>query len=812
MHSILQDLQFALRQLRRSPGFALVAIATLALAIGVSTSVFSVIEATVVRPLPFHDPDRIVELQTRSPQGYGQPASWPMYQDWRHQNSTLSALAGFLPSSANLEWTAQGAASSGAAPIRAVYGTDNFFDVFEVKPILGRTFLPGEDQNGRNDVVVLSYELWQQSFAGRADILGTTVKVDGIVNTVIGVMPAGFRYPLGVVDALYRPFHLSEERKQRRNQHFMPTIGRLKAGVSLATAQADLTQVFTNLGRAYPDEAGGRVALATLADATLGSTAAPLRVLTLAVFGVLLIGCINLAGLLLARGVRRQRELSLRSAVGAGRSRLVRQLLTEAAVLSLAGGAAGILLAAGLLQAMRQLLVHSLARGADVQLNLPVLAATFAIAIVTGVAAGALPALQSSRISPSLALRSGGAAGTSRGQNRLRSSLIATQVAIALGLLVCSGLLLRNLHGLRSTDLGFSPDNLLSAEIFVTPSTYEGRDLLTSFYQPLLTQVRAIPGVQSAGLINMLPIQDWGSNSDIRIVGKPMPPIHQEQLAENRFVTPDVLETLGAHLVSGRIFDPTLDRKDTALSVVVNQALVRKFFAPGENPVARQIDWGGIKLNIIGVTTDLRQSLSEPPRAEMDILASQIPDKYAVEVLTRMSLVIRTTVPPASIAGPLRDALHHVDPGVPFRVPLTMHQVIAETLIFERLESWLFSIFAALALLLSLVGIYGMVHLEVELRTRDIGVRMALGSTRARVLGQIVTRVALLMLYGIGLGWLLTLGLRRAISSVVELHAAHDALLLTLLTLTLGLCGVAASLLPARRAASIDPMQALRSE
>ncbi len=812
IHSVLQDLQFAVRQLRRSPGFALVAMATLALAIGVSSSVFSVLDATIVRPLPYHQPDRIVLLQTRSPQGYGQTASWPTYQDWRRDNHTLSALAAFYTFSANLEWAAAPGAGAGAAPIRVVYGTDNFFQVFDVQPLLGRTFAQGEDRAGHNDVVVLSYELWQQSFAGRPEILGQTLKVDGIMNTVIGVMPAGFRYPLAESGVLYRPAHLTAERMQHRDQHFLRVIGRLKPGGTLEAAQGDLAQIFLNLGRAYPDEAGSRVALQGLAEATRGDTAGPLRVLTLAVFGVLLIGCTNLAGLLLARGVRRQPELSLRSAIGAGRARLVRQLLTEAGVLSLAGGACGMLLAAGLLQAMRQLLVHALARGADVHLNLAVLALTLAIAVATGLAAGALPALESSRLSPSMALRSGGGAGASRGQTRLRSLLIPLQVGIALGLLVCSALLLRNLRSLRSTELGFSPDQLLTAEIFVTPANYQGRDLLQSFYQPLVAQVRAIPGVASAGLINMLPIEEWGFNSDVRIVGQPPPPPHQERLAENRILTPGALETLGARLVSGRMLDPSLDRKDTALSTTINQAFLRKFFAPGENPLGRQIDWGGMKVLIVGVTSDLRQDLMQPTLAEMDLMATQIPDPYEVEALTRMRLVLRTTVPPAGIAGPLRDALHRVDPSVPFRAPLTMHQVIAETLIFERLETWLFSIFAALALVLSLVGIYGMVHLEVELRTRDIGVRMALGATRAGVVGQIVKRVALLMFYGIGFGWLLTLGLRKAISSVVALHAAHDALLLTSLTLMLALCGVAASLLPARRAASIDPIQALRSE
>lgn len=801
-----QDIRYSVRQLRRAPGFSLTAIFTLALAIGVSTSVFSVLDATIVRPLPYTDPDSIVSLKTYSPEGYTQPASYPQYLDWRHDNATLSALAAYETQSANLE------SSTGAAPVRAVYGTDNFFDVFKVAPLLGRTYAPGEDQPGHNDVVVLSYELWQQNFAADKNIIGTTLRVDGSINTVIGVMPAGFRYPLSVANALYRPIHFVAPRVDSRNWHFLPTVGRLKPGITLEQAQADMQHVMDNLGRAHPDEAGRRVKYIILSEAALGKTAAPLRVLTLAVFGVLLIGCVNVAGLLLARGVRRQREFGLRAAIGAGRERLLRQLLTESAILSLAGAAVGVLLAAGLLHAMRQLLIASLSRGADVHLNLTVLAVTAAIALVTGLAAGVLPAVRSASIAPSLALRSGGNAGTSRSQNRLRSTLIAVQIAVALGLLVCSGLLMRNLQSLRNTPLGFSPDGLMSAEIFLTPANYQGRNLLTSFHQPLLDRVRSIPGVQAAGLINILPIEDWGSNSDVTIVGQPPPPPHQESLAENRVVTPGALEAIGAHLVAGRMLTDSLDRDGTPLSAVVNQAFVRKFLPTASDPLTHQIQWGDAKVNIVGVITDIRQNIAEPTLAEMDISAAQVPAKFAVDSLTRLSLVVRSSMPPASLAGPLREALRQTDASVPFRTPETMHDVIAEILTFERLESWLFGIFAGLALLLSLVGIYGMVHHEVELRTRDIGVRMALGSSRGRVMRDILTRVGTLMLAGTATGWLLTLALRKAIASVVEMHAEKDAALLGALTFALIAIGLLASLLPARRAASINPIEALRVE
>lgn len=799
MNALRQDLRYALRQMRRAPGFAFVTIATLALAIGCAAAVYSVIDATIVRPLPYQQPERIVRLDTYSPQGYTQPASWPQYLDWRRSNTTFAALAGFQPTSSNLEM------NGGAVPVRVVEGTDAFFNVFGVAPLLGRTFLPGEERPGQNNVLVLSYELWQNTFGGRKDVLGSAVRI-------VGVMPAGFRYPLGTTNALYRPVHVIFTNLTQRGNHFLPIIGRLKPGVPLATAQADMQNVFNNLGRAYPDEAGRRIKLVTLADATLGNTGSALHALTFAVFGVLLIGCVNIAGLLLARGVHRQREISLRTAVGASRSRTVRQILTESGVLALAGACCGVLLAAALLQGIRQLLIHSLARGGDVHLNLPVLAATLLIAVLCAVSAGAYPALRLSRVAPSEVLRNGGSAGISRGQNRLRGLFISVQVALALCLLVCSGLLLRNLHALRNTDLGFSPQNLLTTEIYITPENYKNRSILANFDTPLLERVRAIPGVTSAGMINLVPVMDYGNNGDVSIEGKPPAPPNQEHLAEVRIVTPGALETFGARLLAGRMLSDSLDRSSTALVLTVNQAFVRKFFSPGEDPLGRLVHWGPAKIPIVGVTTDLRQNLYGPPLTEMDISAAQVPPEYVVDSISRMNLVVRSSVAPQNIEPQLREALHQTDVTVPFRTPETMDDILADTLTFHRLESWMFGIFAALALTLSLVGIYGTITHEVELRTRDIGVRMALGSTRSRVAGQIVTRVGGLMLVGLGAGWVLTLALWKALAAVVELHAGRDAALLTGITLLLGICGILASLWPARRASSINPTDALRAE
>jgi putative ABC transport system permease protein len=802
MTKLMQDFRFALRQIRRAPGFAVVAIATLALSIGIATAVFSVLDATIVRPLPFNQPESIVILQPYSPQGYTQPASYPQYQDWKRENTTLSGLAGYSRGTGNLE------GPQGPVPVRTVAGTDNFFRVFDVKPILGRTFAPGEDQAGRDRVVVLSYELWQQSFAANPTVIGTSIKLDGDTMTVIGVMPAGFRFPLSALSALYRPLVPGEQQLHSRGNHWLPTVARLKPGVTVARAQADLANVFTNVARSYPDEANKRIDVKTISGVLLGQTSGPLTVLSLAVLGVLAIGCVNLAGLLLARGVRREREFSLRSAVGAARSRIIRQLLTETAVLSFVGAAIGTGLSYGLLQLLRQLLVASLSRGSDIQLNLTVLSAALGIALITGFVSSILPALHFSHISPSQALRAGGSAGTSRAQNKVRGALIIVQVAIALGLMMCSSLLLRNLHSLRSTDLGFSPENLLTEPINLTTSDYVHRNAFTTFYQPLLERVRAIPGVDSASIINMVPIDEYGMNSDVQIVGHPPAPANQEQLGELRFVTPDIARVFGARLLRGRLLSDSIDVEKSAPVMTVNQAFVDKFFSPGEDPIGKQVAWDQ-KITIVGVTSNLRQNLLGPPLAEMDFPASQ---QMSIGSPTAMSLMIHTKVPPESIEGALREAMHQVDPTVPFRPALTMDDVIAETLTFQRLESWLFGIFAALALLLSLVGIFGMVNHEVELRTREIGIRMALGSTRGMVLGNTLRRVSLLMLTGVAAGLLLTGALHKVLSSVVEIHAAQDAWLLCSLAVGLAAAGVLAGAFPAHRAASVEPTEALRME
>jgi predicted permease len=808
----MQDVRYSLRQLRRSPGFAVIVVLTLSLGIGAAAAVFSVIDAVLLRPLPFAHQERLVFPDTTARAGYAQPWSYPSYVDARAQLKTFDALAGYTDFlKINLE------GPSGPVSLNSVRGTDNFFNVFGVKPILGRTYLPGEDQPGRENVVVLSYEVWQTQFGGQADAVGKVVRLDGAPYTVIGVMPAGFRFPLSARNAIYKPLNPDPRWKANRGTHWMRVVGLLKAGVNREQAHADFARVLADLGRAYPDtDAGRTVSIVPLHAQVSGKADGPLKTLILAVLALLAIACVNVAGLLLARGVKREREIALRAAVGAGRMRLVRQMLTESLVLSVAGLAGGMVMSWALLAAMRAFLVDALARGTDVRMNWKVLAVALAFSAVTSVVASLAPAVRLSGTDPNRALRAGGGAGTGLGQHRLRSLFVVTQVALSLVLLVASGLLLKNLQGLLKTNLGFDAKAILTTAIDLSPGRYEGKDPLVTFYRPLLERVSHLPGVQSAGVIDVLPVQNWGSNGDVHISGQPPYPPNQEMLAEERLASAGYFDAMGIKLVRGRMLSQAVDTPDHPSSaVVVNEAFRRKFFSGGGDPVGAHMDDNDkpeSKTGIVGVVTDVRQDLRQPPLAEMDWLIDEIAPKDRLSNLANMTLVVRSSGDLQALVPSLRNAMHEVDPTVPFKLPETMTEVVSETLVFQRMESWLFGIFAAIALLLAVVGLYGLVNHEVELRTREIGIRMALGSTRGLVMREVVRRVAILMVVGAGAGWLLTLGLKKVLASVVEMHAGHDAVLLAGVTAGLIAVGLLVCVAPARRAASTDPVTALRGE
>lgn len=817
MGSFARDLQYALRQLRRSPGFAFIAILTLALGIGATAAVFSVVDAVLLRPLPFPEPDRIVAVETRSQSGYTQPASYAGYRDERAQLRSFSAFAAYDSSSINFE------SPAGPVALHVVRGSDNFFDVFGVQPQLGRTFRDGEEQPGRNNVVLLSHEVWQREFSADPAVIGKSARLDGVPYTIIGVMPADFAFPLGLRKAIYTPLHVPATEATRRGSHWLPTLGRLRPGVTRAQAQADLSRVLVNMGRAYPDTDGGRtVTLHSLAASISGHVSTPLEVTLGAVLAVLALCCVNIAGLLLARGVSRQREMAMRAAVGASRATLVRQVLTESLLLAAVGGAAGVLLGTLILKAMSVYLVHALARGGDVHMDGRVLLVALAASTVASVLAALIPAMRLAHTDPSDALRTGGAGtGTSRAQHRLRSAFIVTQVGLAITLLFTAGLLVRAIRDRLHVPLGFAPDQILSTEIDLSPGRYDKRDPMDNLYLPLLSRLEHTPGVSAAGLINIAPIQSWGSNSDVHIKGQPTPPPNQEVLAENRVVTPGYFRTFGIRLLRGRMLDPGLDGPGQPLRIVVNEAFVRKFFAHGGDPIGAVVDsWNA---TIIGVVSDVRQDLGQPPMAEMDLPAFAVPAEYKMPTLHSMQLVVRTEGDPRNAYAAVRDVLHQVDATVPFREPETMDEIVRDQLRFERMESLLFGGFAVLALVLAVVGLYGLLSHEVERGRRDIGVRMALGATRAHVLSGVARRAVSMVLAGLVAGAALSVAAQHAIAAVLPPDGSGAPTSASLLTGGAGavfaatacgllVCTLLAALLPARRAATTEPMTALRME
>jgi predicted permease len=810
LEEFLRDIRFGFRQLRKSPGFSWTAILTLTLGIGATAAMFSVIDAVVLRPLPYNDARRIVSVQTSSPSGYAQPPSWRGYLDMRRLNTTFEALAGYED-----YWGMTLKVGDQTQYLHVAQGSDNFFNVFGVQPLLGRTFLPGEDQTGKNNVVVLSYEVWRQSFNGDRRILDQVVHLDGAPYLVIGVMPAGFRFPYGKPNLVYIPLHIRPSWVGDYRTHWLLTVGRMKPGVSLPQASADMAHVMEEIGQQQPSSDEGRTSMLIPISTALhgASELSEVGLLLGAVFAVLLIACANVAGLQLARGVAREREMALRIAIGAARSRLVRQLLVENSILGLLGAGTGILFAAGLLTAMKAFLAHAFMRGANIQLNLEVIAATLSAGILSSVGAGLIPAWRAAKSDPNRALKSCAATGVARRQHRLRASFVVTQIALSLILLIFSGMLLRALHRMLQADIGFNPDHRLTLGINIPSGDYKGRDFVQELMMPLEARVQAIPGVTAAGFNDQGPLFGYGSGSSMGLVGQPPDPPDRERNSETRTVTPGYYSALGLPILQGRNFGA----QDTYTSqpvAIVNEAWIKEFLTDKQDPLAQAFQQqDGHNIAIVGVVANARQDATEDARPEIDFPFSRFNPKAQQDAGSLgVSLYIRTAVPPLSIVPQLRSALRGVAPTVAFQTPETLDDVLNDALVTNRMESWLFGLFACIAVLLAAVGIHGLLMQETMSRTRDIGLRMALGSTRVSIARMMFTRIAVLLGTGLGAGVLMTLLLRRTVASILVIQLDRDGAVFAVLVASLATIGLLAALTPIRRAASIDPIKALRTE
>jgi predicted permease len=803
MEDLGRDVRLGLRSLLRSPAFATVAVLCLALGIGANAALFSVLNAVLLRPLPFAEPDRLVRVYERMNDGGQGSVSFLNFVDWQKQSTGFTQLAGYEMGSRNLQ--------GGEEPerIRACQTSPELFSVLGVAPLRGRRFRAGLDEPGRDLVAVVSEEVWRSRFGGDPSLIGRTIRLDGQPHTVIGVMPRSFDFPPGGNATDVWVLHATgEPRQTNRRAHYLSVVGRLKPGTTLEAATAQLVTVAARIAKEYPDQQTGRsVLVQPLQESLVGRVRSTLMILFGAVGLVLLIACANVANLLLARAAVRRREVAVRLALGATRGRLMRQFLVESLVLAFAGAALGLLLARWLLGVLAPLAESALPVFREFPLDGRVFAFLLGVAVLSGLLFGIVPALQASRGDVRESLSEGGGKATATWRQQLvRHTLVVAEIALSLVLLVGAGLLLRGFAKLSGTEPGLVPDHLLTAHLPVPDTQLE--KATPRLFRPLLEQVRNLPGVRSAAVVSMLPIQDAWTNGGFAIEGRPAPPPGQEPMAETRVASPGFFATLGVPLLRGRDFTEQ-DGTHGPDVVIINDTLARKHF-PGEDPIGRRILYAPVPMTIVGVVGDVRQAgLDEEPLAEMYFPYGL---EEAVGFLGDAVLVLRTAGAPESLAAPLRGAVKTVDPTLPLYDVLTMQEVIDKSLASRRLNLWLLGFFAAVALVLAATGLYGVISYLVAQRTREIGVRMALGAQKSDVQGLVLRQAAALAGFGILLGVAGALAFTRVLDSLLYGVSSRDPLTFAALSALLAAVALLASWVPARRASRVSPMVAIRAE
>jgi putative ABC transport system permease protein len=804
MDSFRLDLAYAFRRLRQAPAFTAVAAATLALGIGANSAIFSVVNAVLLRPLPFEEPERLVAVNqvwegdpiVYSPQNF---------LDVEAQSQAFESLAAIDRVGVTL--TGKGA----PARIQGAEVGAPFFDVLRVRPVLGRVFQQGDNEPGHTKIVILGERLWRDRFGGDAGLVGQTVQVNREPYLVVGVAPAGFSYPEGA--EVWSPLEYDTRfRSQSRGAWYLNVIGRLKAGVPLERAREEVATIAARLAAEYPnaDEGvGGTVR--SLHEATVGRLRGALLLLAGAVGLVLLVACVNVANLLLSRVAARESELAVRTALGAARGRLVRQLLTESVLLAVLGGMAGVLLASFLVDVLLSLQPQGVPRLGEVRVDLRVVAFTAGLSLLTGLLFGVAPALQLTRRATAQSLRDGGRGILAGVRGRLRGGLVIAQIALAMVLLAGAGLLVRSFSRLRQVDPGFRTQQGLSFRVSLPESTYKEDSQLLAFQEALHTRLSSLPGVGAAGAVSLLPLSGDNFNFSFMVEGRPPLPPAQQPAMEVRVATPTYFDALGIPLRRGRGIAPG-DTEESPQVVVISESAVRAFF-PGEDPIGKVIHlgWGRGRSRkpggeIVGVVGDVK----ERGIAEAD--APQVYLPYAQMPIESMDVVLRTAVEPRALLPSAEKAVRELDPELPLARVATIDEMIAGSISQPRFYAILLGAFAATALSLAALGIFGVISYAVAQRSREIGIRIALGAHPRRMLGMMLGEAMGLAAAGIVAGLAGALALSRTIAGLLfELEPTDPATLASVAGL-LALTAWLASHLAARKATRVDPAVALRAE
>jgi predicted permease len=824
MNGIFQDLRYAFRQLRKNPGFTAVAVLTLALGIGVNAAMFSVIDAVLLRPFPFPKPSQVVQMSEARPDDVAaSSSSLPDIRDWRALAHSFQDIAWYNTGIRSVDIPG----FSDFIPV--IYSSPNLLTTLQVDPQLGRSFTPSEDQAGHGDVVLLNTVAWEKFFNRNPQAVGSSLKLGNKVYTVIGVMPAGFEFPdVGDGPAVWSPLVPVKENEERDSRSLV-TIGRLKTGVSIGAAQAEVSGIQASIAKAYPSlELDSRVIVKSYRDVVTSNVRPALLALQFAVLAVWLIACANVASLLLSRSTGRRREIGIRSAIGATRRRLIRQFLTESLVLALTGAAMGLALAFGCVRLLKFYLDLYLPLSHHIQIDARLAAALVGFSVLSAILFGLLPAIQATRAPAQEALREGTpAAGAGRRQRRFRDALVVGEIALSLVLLVSAGLLLRSLLALRDLPLGFVPHNVVTTAVFLPQSgggmvgqtgKYAGKDIAQVFYAPLLERLAQIPGVDSAALTSILPLSpNFQAGGSFDIIGRPKDPANKTTGAI-RAVSPSLYSTLGIPLLQGRLFNES-DGPQAPAAAVVNQAFALKYFRD-QNPLGQQLKISEkgphAVATIIGVVESTHQTaMSDDVKPEINVSYLQLgpDDELTPYVLASFTnLALRTHVDPSAVIPSVRATLREVDPDLAVVDIRAMQDLVDTSLGSQTLAVRLLWMFAGSALLISIAGIYGLLAYNVSQRTRDIGLRMALGATRSNVIQLVLRHAVLLLLIGVGIGVVAALSAGSVLRSFLYGVVPYDAVTIVGVCLLLLACGLLASYIPARRASRIDPIKALRWE
>jgi putative ABC transport system permease protein len=811
MESIVRDLRFAFRGLLKRPAFTAIAIITLGLGIGATTAIFSVVNSVMLRRLPYRTADRIVAIQELNPEGRRIQVTGPNFLDWRAQNTVFEHLAAIKTGNANLTLADQ------AERLEMAQTSANFFDVFGVGPQQGRLFVSGDEQAGHAPVVVLSDALWRRRFAADPRLIGKQITLDGNSLTVIGIAPPGFQYP-DKTEAWVPPLKLAPELSpnieptQRRGSGYLSAVALLKPGVTVAQAASEMETITSRLRQQYPDTNNRRFnRVLSLHDHLIGDSKTMLWLLFGAVMFVLLIACANVANLLLASAASRGKEIAIRAALGASRWRVIRQLLTESAILALAGGLFGLFLSSYGVSAITKLLPQEFPRLNEIGMDWRVFGFALGASLFTGFVFGFAPALHISRADVQEAMKENarGAAGSAR-HTRLRQALIVAEVALSVVLLAGAGLLFRSFMRLQSVDAGFTPQQVLTAQLSPAGTQFQSSADLVRFYDQVLDRVRAIPGVQSAGVISTLPLSK-GPTVGFRVEGRPILTPDKWVPTNFRGVSPDYFRTMNIPILQGRAFGPE-DNANAPQRLMINQALAKRDF-PDENPVGKRITFGNTGQNnepvwfeIVGVSANVRSlELREDAPPEMYFAAAQSP-------FTAMAIVVRSTVEPESVAPALRQAVADVDRTVPVSRVQTMEHIVSASVTQPRFNLFLVGLFGGLALLLSAAGIYGVTSYTVTQRTHELGIRLALGAQVSDVLKLVLGQGMAVIGIGLVLGLAASFALLRLMRSLLFGVGENDPLTFAAITFVLLLVALLACYVPARRATKVDPLIALRYE